>query len=389
MVAISADSHVVEGPEVFTGLADKFGDEAPRVITKEGAGDYIIIPANGDAGTNIGTMALAGARLDRDTPIDRRKGHKPDAGTLNDPEIQAYLTGGYKAMRPGLTDGARRGEDQDIDGLQAEFLYPGYFSMFKIPNTELLIALQKNYNDWLKDFCDNSKNRLYGLAVLPMQHPETALKELKRVIKMGYKGVVIPSNAPEGTRYFDEQYEPIWALAEEAGIPISMHVGCFSHIPTWVLHAMGRDMIFGYGNTAALIQETLVDLMVRGVCKRHPGLKFVVSEFSAGWIAYWLERVDQAWQREYGKDPNSCPKYEPIISDIWHSQFYVTIEDDQAALATRHLIGEDRIMWGSDYPHTDSTWPCSQQVLGEMFEAYSDEARQKITYDNVKTLYGI
>ena len=112
-------------------------------------------------------------------------------------------------MRPVLTGGARRGEDQDIDGIELEFLYPGYFAMFSMRNVELLVALQKNYNDWLHDFCTDSGERLYGIAALPMQDPTVAMTELERVMALGYKGVIVPGNAPKGTRYSDEVYEPI------------------------------------------------------------------------------------------------------------------------------------------------------------------------------------
>lgn len=387
MRPISADSHVVEGPGVFAGLADRFGDDAPRIVSEPGKGDHIVVPSNAVRSVNIGTMALAAARLDRDTPRERRPGHKPEAGTRDDPEHVAYMTGGYAALRPGLTDGARRGEDQDVDGLDAEFLYPGYFPMFSMKNADLLVALQKNYNDWLHDFCSQSKGRLYGLAALPMQNPEAAAEELERVIKLGYKGVIVPSNAPKGTHYQDEIYEPVWARAEKAGIPVSFHVGCFSHIPGWVIEAQQRDSIALYGNTAALIQETLVDLMCRGVCARHPDLKFVVAEFNAGWIAYWLDRITQGWAREYGLNPVG-DKPHPV-DEIWKRQFYATIEDDQAALRTRDMIGEDRLMWGSDYPHTDSTWPYSTEVLDEMFADMPAETRARITRTNVQELYGI
>ena len=385
MKAISADSHIVEGPDVFAGLADRFGDEAPRVVHKEGRGDYIVIPAKKERTVNVGIMALAATRLDREEPVRRRSGSKPDAGSIEDPEIQAYLKGGYAAMRPGLTDGARRGEDQDVDGLEAEVLYPGYFTMFSFRNLELLIALQKNYNDWLHDQCSRSGGRLWGLAALPVQDPDVAVAELERVLALGYRGVIIPSNAPKGRRYSDAEFDPLWARAQEAGIPVSVHVGCFSHVPKHVREAAGRDEIVTYAGTPSLIHETLIELMCRGVCRRFPDLQFVVAEFNAGWIAHWLDRVDQGWQREYGKDP-SGPPYQPI-HEIWQRQFYATIEDDQPALRTRDLIGEDRLMWGADYPHTDSTWPCSMAVLDEMFDAYPADARQKITRDNVRRLY--
>ena len=387
MGAISADSHVVEGPGVFAGLAERFGDEAPRVVTTEGKGDHIIIPARGARGVNIAIMGLAATRLDRAVPIDRRKAHKPDAGHIDDPEIQAYFSGGYSAMRAGLVDGARRGEDQDIDGVELEFLYPGYFAMFSFTNVELLIALQKNYNDWLFDHCAASGGRLYGLAALPVQDPAAAVEELQRVIKKGYKGAVIPCTSPADRPYFDNAYDPLWALAEEAQFPLSMHVGCMSYVPREHRPNKVRDGIAVYAGSAATIQDTLIEFICRGVCTRFPRLQIVVAEFNAGWIAHWLDRVDQGWQRESGRNPDA-PKYQSVY-EIWKRQFYATIEDDQPALRTRDLIGEDRLMWGSDYPHTDSTWPCSAAVLDEMFADYPAAAKEKITRSNVMKLYNL
>ena len=167
-----------------------------------------------------------------------------------------------------------------------------------------------------------------------------------------------------------------------------MHVACFAETPEWVIKAAMRDNIALYANSHALIHETLIDLMVRGVCKKFPGVKFVLAEFNAGWIAHFLDRLDQAWQREYGKNPNGIP-YEPVVFETWRRQFYATIEDDHPAVRTRDIIGVDNLLWGSDYPHTDSTYPCSGEVLDEKFKEYPAEVRQKITHDNVKALYGI
>lgn len=387
MSSISADSHVVEGPGVFAGLADKFGDEAPRVVSIDGDGDHIIIPAKGGKGINVARMGLAATRLDRATPIDRKVAHKPDVGSVESPEIQAYFMGGYAAMRKGLVDGAKRGEDQDIDGVELEFLYPGYFAMFSMKNVELLVALQKNYNDWLFDHCAGAKGRLYGLAAIPVQNPEVAVQELDRVIKMGYKGAVIPCTSPSDRPYFNAAYDPLWARAAEADFPISMHVGCMSYIPKEQRLNKVRDGIAQYAGSAATIQDTLIEFLCRGVCSRHPSLKIVVAEFNAGWIAHWLDRVDQGWQREYANNPGG-PKYQPV-AELWRRQFYATIEDDQPAILTREIIGADKLMWGSDYPHTDSTWPCSAAVLDEMFSAYPAEVKENITRNNVKALYNL
>ena len=384
---ISADSHALEAPEVFEGLPEKFGDDAPRVVSKDGEGDYIVIPNNPKRSRNVAVMALAGTRLDYATPLPREHASKPSAGSIQDPEIQAYFTGGYAAMRPGLTDGARRPDDQDIDGVSAEILYPGWFPMFSLPDLDLLVALQRNYNDWMHAQSVASKGRLVGLAALPVQRPEVAVAELKRVIKLGFKGIVIPSNAPRGLRYCDDVYEPMWALAEEAGLPVAFHVACMSHAPDWIKASASRDPVVQYAGSSALIHDTMVELMVRGVCAKFPNLKFVLAEFNAGWVAHWLDKVQQGWAREYARDPSSTPPVD--VLETWKRQFFATIEDDTAALGTRELIGEETLLWGSDYPHTDSTWPCSAQVLDEMFENYSAETRDKITRTNVANLYSL
>lgn len=384
---ISADSHALEGPEVFEGLPERFGDDAPRVVHTEGKGDSITIPNNPKRSRNVAIMCLAGTRLDYETPLPREHASKPNAGSIDDPEIQAYFTGGYAAMRPGLTDGARRPDDQDIDGIAAEVLYPGWFPMFSLPNLDLLVALQENYNNWMHGLQVASKGRLVGLAALPVQEPTLAVAELERVIKLGFKGIVIPSNAPRGRKYSDESYEPMWALAEEAGLPVAFHVACMSHAPDWLKASSERDPIVQYAGSSALIHDTMIELMVRGVCARHPNLKFVLAEFNAGWVAHWLDKVQQGWAREYARDPSSTPPVD--VLEIWKRQFYATIEDDTAALRTREMIGEETLLWGSDYPHTDSTWPCSSQVLDEMFEDYSAETRDKITRTNVANLYSL
>ena len=139
---ISADSHAVEMPEVFAGLADRFGDAAPRVMDVGERADCIVVPERGQRGVPVAQMCMASTRLKRDEPLSRKHAHKPDVANLKDPELVELFARGYAAMRPGLTDGSRRGEDQDVDGLAAEFLYPGYFAMFNFPNVELLIALQ-------------------------------------------------------------------------------------------------------------------------------------------------------------------------------------------------------------------------------------------------------
>ena len=388
MKPISADSHVVEGRDVFTGLADRFGDQAPRIMDVGDQVDAIVVPANGMRGVSVARMGMAATRLARNEPLTRKPGHKPDVAHMKDPELVALFNKGYAGMRKGLVDGAHRYEDQDVDGLAAEFLYPGFFGMFGLRNTPLLVALQKNYNDWLHDYSTASNGRLFGLAAIPVQDPEAAVAEIDRVIRMGFKGGCIPCTSPAERPYFDEAYEPVWSRAEEAGFPLSMHVGTNAYVPREQRRRPARpDAIADYAASQGTVQRTIVEFMCRGVCERHPNLKIVVAEFNAGWIAHWLDRVDQGLQRERRNMDEPFTGTPP--HEVWRRQFYATIEDDRPALATRDFIGVDNLMWGSDYPHTDSTWPCSNEVLDELFEGVPDEDRARITRDNVKALYGV
>ena len=209
-LVLSADSHILEARDVFVGLAEKFGDRAPRVVHEEGKGDYIDIPASGTRLNatigGVGRLGIAGMSLD-------------------DPETHHIISLGYDGLKPALVDPVERTKAMDIDGVWSEVIYPSVFMrLFGIPDAQVLGAAFRNYNDWLWDFCAAVPDRLTGLALLVMQDPVVAHQELERAIAKGYKGACIPCSAPDGTRYSDPVYDPVWATAEEAGISISMHI---------------------------------------------------------------------------------------------------------------------------------------------------------------------
>ena len=388
MQPISADSHVVEASDVFTGLPERFGDDAPRIMYAGTDKDAIIIPSKGAAGVRR-RIGIAGLRGRDGAEVERRTGYKPNVDDMSDGEIVKIMSQGYDGIREGIKNGAERPVDQDIDGIAAEFLYPGFFGLFSFENLELLVACQQNYNDWLHDYSTAAGGRLFGLAAIPVQDPEAAVAELQRVVKMGFKGGCIPCTSPPEHPYHDDIYEPVWAAAEEARFPLAMHVGTNAYTPkAFRQNRALRDPVGDYAQSQISIQRTLVELIVHGVATKFPNLQFVVAEFNGGWIAHWLDRIEQGLQREYsfrGKGAYTGEK----PHDIWARQFWATIEDDRPAILTRELIGVDNLMWGSDYPHVDSTWPCSLNVLDEVFADIPSEDRDKITRTNVERLYGL
>ena len=388
MQPISADSHVVEAADVFTGLPERFGDDAPRIMYAGTDKDAIIIPSKGAAGVRR-RIGIAGLRAREGAEVERRTGYKPNVEDMSDGDIVKIMSQGYDGIREGIKNGADRPVDQDMDGIAAEFLYPGFFGLFSFENLELLVACQKNYNDWLHDYATAAGGRLFGLAAIPIQDPSAAVDELHRVAKMAFKGGCIPCTSPPEHPYHDEIYDPVWTAAEEARFPLAMHVGTNAYTPKeFRQNRVLRDPVGDYAQSQISIQRSLVELIVHGVATKFPSLQFVVAEFNGGWIAHWLDRIEQGLQREYSfRNKGTYTGEKP--HDIWSRQFWATIEDDRPAILTRELIGVDNLMWGSDYPHVDSTWPCSLSVLDEVFADVPSEDRDKITRTNVERLYGL
>jgi len=233
-------------------------------------------------------------------------------------------------------------------------------------------------------YCSPHPDRLIGLALLPMRNPEAALAELERALKLGFRGGCIPCTAPGERPYHDRTYDKIWALAQEARFPLSLHIFTSAHAGTTGLEA--ADPITAYASAPVIVQVTLADLICQGVADRFPDLKFVSVEFNTGWIANWLERLDHAFYRARASAP---AELDLTPSEYWRRQFYATFEDDRNGILTREAIGVDTLMWGNDFPHHDSVWPHSQQVLDEIYEGVSDEVRETTTVTNVSRLYGI
>ncbi len=372
--AYSADSHIVEPPEVFNALERRFGERAPRIVQDPEWGDFLVTPGAGGRdrfserypGVPVGRLAIAGASLDR-------------------PETQAKIRQGYAGMNKGILNPAERNADQAVDGVRFEVLYPSlYFRVFALPDTEVLVAAFQEYNDWLLDYANRAPDRLMGLALLPMADPDAALAELDRSLKAGYRSVCIPCTAPGKLPYHDPAYDKVWALAEEANCPLGMHI--FTSAAEGVTGMAGADPILSYASSATIIQFTVEDLICHGVAARFPRLKFVCAEWEIGWLGHWLERLDHAY---YRNRQVAAPEVTMKPTQYWARQFYATFEDDAIGVQTRSHIGVPTLMWGNDYPHHDSIWPNSQKVLDDIFTGVPDADRYAMTVANAAQLYGL
>ncbi len=369
-ICISSDSHVVETADVFDGLEKRFGDRAPRVIYDPKRGDVLHV------GNREGTGPLPGGLSVGRFGI---AGHY-----ANDPETQEMIRQGYGGLRKGILDPAERLKDQEIDGLDAEVLLPSVmFGIYPVDDADLVHATFENYNDWIMNYASQLPKRLFPTACISLLKIDEAIAELHRVKQMGHVGVSIPAIPPAERPYTDgEYYDRFWAAAQELEMPLIMHVNCSAQ-PNHGLPDWGPVMTYCLWPTG--MAKVVGDLIWSGVCARFPRLKLVVTEFEIGWIAQFLHRLDWSVHRV---PPSLIPsEVTERASFYFHQNFTATFEDDSIGVKLRHEIGVENIMWGSDYPHHDSTFPRSQAVLDEMFEDVSAEDRYKITAGNVLQLY--
>lgn len=366
-LCISGDSHVVEPPEVFAGLVERFGEEAPRIIKHPEGGEVLQVGGGQVRAVQFGVGRLGIA------------GHH-----INQPETIEMIKKGYAGMRPGVLDPVARLKDQEIDGIDAEVLYPSVlFGIYRLPNREIIEATFKNYNDWLASYCSQVPHRLFPLACIPLFDVDAAIAEMERAAKLGHRGACIPCVPPADRPYSDHYYDPFWAAAQEMHMPLEMHIFTTAN-PNHGLPNFGP--IVNYAVAAAGIQAVIGDLICGGVCARYPGLVFVPTEWETGWVGHFLQRLDWALLRE---ESAAAPEVVEQPSEYFHRNFRVTFEDDRIGIMTRNDIGVRNLIWGSDYPHHDSVFPHSQEVLDEIFDGVSDEDRYRITVANVCELYNL
>lgn len=364
---VSADGHINELPDLWTkDVPGDIADLVPRVVNSETSGDmWILAPKLPPR--KMGSSAAA--------KIDQSTGYKPTAT--------------YKEMRPGSFDPAARVEDMKIDGVQAEVLYPGQgraLDMFA--NEEVRLYCARRYNDWMAEFQAAAPEHLVGLAILPQlddgNNGSNALNELERIAGLGLRGAFLALGI-EGIPLSDPKFESFWATASDLKIPISFHIG--NSRQHWVLNqgdlgpgvreAMMSVLPMGVG-------DPLATLIFSGILDRHPNLRIVLAECGIGWVPYFLQRMDAVAHKHGHVISEGMAR---LPSDVFRAQCFVTFQEDVVGLRLHDLIGESSMMWASDYPHSETTWPDSQPTVEREFKGINDETRGRILSKNCVELY--
>ncbi len=359
---ISADSHVVEPPDLFQRLPEALRGGAPRLETVDAASMWVI-----DGIEPVPLPATAGAGSGYRLPPS---GAKPVS---------------FDDVLPGLYDPAERIRTQEADSVIAEVLYPSsglWDALNLLENRELKLACVRAYNDWIAEYAADDPSRLIGLAKIPATTIEDACEELLRCVKEhGARGVLLDSwpsgNAVAGNPADD----PFWEIVNEAGIPVSLHYG---------LGAKGTSPTGGIApGLKPPMADAALPLVAGGVFDRFPDVRIVFAHGNAGWAFHWLEFMDINYVRhrhldEYAlKDPDALP------SEYIRKHSWFVFHQDRSSVKNRHKLGTAHLMWGSHFPYEDANWPDDRQQAMRVTDEVAAEDRRALLGGNAARLYGL
>ena len=334
----SADDHVIEPAHLWVDrVPERFKDRCPRIVD----------PGNGRQAwlfeDELVYIPMGSCRPLEGLPV---QGFPPAPGTARFDEI-----------RPGCYDPVARVADMDIDGVWGQLCFPNYARFaghrfyLNVPDRDLGYACLRTYNDYLLDeWCAT----VMGLPSIHTDH-----------------------------------WDPILAVAREAGLPICMHIGSSSRLITTSADAPATVLTSLNGLNSMCAG---VDWLLGGVLERFPGLNVVLSEGGAGWVPYVLERADKAFF-DHRMDTNLevGQKFKGKVppSQLFAEQMYVCLVDEHFALRALGDIPVDNLLWEGDFPHGDGLWPDNRSTMEKSLVDVPDGDAVKIMETNFRRVFGI
>jgi uncharacterized protein len=373
---ISADCHIdlpMLAPDIFTANATPALKERMPYVTDGPDGPFWTCKNGGSFGLLNG-VGPAGQKL---VP-----------GQNYRVDVMA-ATGLYEDGKKGQrhpTDPALRARDMDRDGVQAEVIFGILGAATRLNDPVAANEMFRIYNDWLVDFCKHDPDRFIGLACLPYGDIDAAVQEIRRVAKLGLRGVEL-SCSWDMEPMWHPMWEPLWKTIHEVNLPLHFHT--FPAVPPSQLdRATGQSRRAAFFTVVSGFQMNLVNILAAiigaAVLERYPNVRVSFGESGIGWIPYALDRMDFEWEDRF-RDLGLTMK----PSDYWRRQCKGTFQFDRIGGKLIDEMGVETLMWGSDYPHADGVWPESSKYIEEQFGHLPADYTHKITCENAGKFYGL
>jgi predicted TIM-barrel fold metal-dependent hydrolase len=358
---ISADSHITEPPGTYVDRIDrKYKDTAPHMVRDAQKGDLFVIEGLTQP-IPMGLVAAAGKKAE---------------------ELRTFGVK-FEEMHRGGWDPDARLAEQDRDGIAAEVIYPTVGMLLcNHPDFDYKKACFDAYNLWIAEYCAAHPDRLIGIGQTAMRSVEEGIEDLRKIKALGLRGVMMPGN-PAISDYDDPLYAPFFEAAIDLQLPLSFHILTSKGD---VVGAPPRGpKLNGFMSIIRGCQDIMGTFILGGVFERHPKLKIVCVEADAGWVPHYMYRMDHAYERHrYWLPAGQISK---MPSEYFREHIYLTFQDDWVALRMKDLCNVRRLMWANDFPHSDSTWPYSQELLAKQTQHLTEQEKNWVLHDNVAELY--
>ena len=361
---ISSDSHITEPPGTYIDRIDKkYRDTAPRLVRDEKKGDLFVIDGLKHP-VPMGLVAAAGKKAE---------------------ELTAFGVK-FEDLHRGGWDPDARLADQDRDGVSAEVIYPTVGMLLcNHRDYDYKKACFDAYNEWIAEYCSAHPDRLIGTGQTAMRSVDEGIEDVRKMKDLGLRGVMMPGN-PQVADYDDPIYDPFWQATLDMQMPLSFHI--LTSRSDVVGAAPRGPKINGFLSIIRGNQDIMGTFIFGGVFERNPALKIVCVEADAGWVPHYMYRMDHAYDRHrYWLKPGQTLSKKP--SEYFSEHIYTTFQDDWVAFRMKDLCNPRRLMWANDFPHSDSTWPWSQELLAKHTAHLTQEEKDWILHDNVAELYGL
>jgi predicted TIM-barrel fold metal-dependent hydrolase len=386
---VNTDSHANEPPDPYTlgGIAPEYRARVPRLETDGDGNQWMICegwrpqlvkgaPGRGASADEYDLHGLETSYQmwsDRMEPDDLRR---MTAASARNPD------------EPGLVN---RSRDADLDGVDAEIVFPGRGLLaYATSDPTFSAAMCRAWNRWAWDVYGSSNERFSPMAMLAPALVDEAIAEVRWAAATGYRGLLIPAKPiwgppREGELHYNRSFfEPLWAAITETGLPLTIHV------------ATGRDPRAAGGRGGAIFNlaigsltqviEPLAHFLASGILHRFPALRVGTVEGGIGWVPWLLQTLDEAYRKHHmwvnpvSPEPPSC---------YYRRQCFSTFIEDAAGLALAEewdLI--DNVMWSNDYPHHEGSWPHSAEAIERELGGLDEDGRAKVLGLNAARVFG-
>jgi predicted TIM-barrel fold metal-dependent hydrolase len=374
---ISSNDHIMEPPHLWQSrLPAGLRDGAPRVIDAADGGQAWVF---GEVVVPLLSVAAAA-------------GQDPDTFSPSKPTR-------YEDLAPAAYEASARVRAMDQDGVQVHTCLPmltgfaGGRLTTDLRDRVLGMACVRAYNDhMIEEWAGPAPGRLLAIGILPLWDVEAAVAEATRLLERGVHGISLPEDPTEfgSPGWHGHHWYPLLRLLEEAGIPITMHMGSSLSTVGFGAATPGEDRPFVVDLT--LFHTTsisaLVNLLLSPLFLDFPQLRIVLSESGIGWVPFFLEKADFYWRqhRAYARGRFGTRDVPP--SELVPGHLHLTTQcDDRSGIELRHRIGVEQILWQSDYPHCESPWPDSQRAVAELLGGVPSTEAALIRAGNAQRLY--